>query len=113
LQVEGLQDRGWVYEQAVRTWAETDLGAASEWAADLPEGEERDQAAAGLIEIAKFAEPDSAFEWGQAIADPEARREALASVFRTWQAIDEDRALEAYESLAEEDREPLKKLFEP
>ena len=61
-------------------WASQDEAAASAWVDSLPPGENRDQAAAGLVRVLAPADPQSAWEWALSIQSPWSRTEALGEV---------------------------------
>jgi hypothetical protein len=90
----------YVLETALRSWAGTDLTAASAWLAAQPPGKERDGAIWGFNEVARVAEPDSALQWAMTISEPQQREQAVLRTLQSWRTLDPSAAAVALEGLA-------------
>jgi hypothetical protein len=105
----------YVLETALRSWAGTDLTAASAWLAAQPTGKERDAAIRGFNEVARVAEPDSALQWAMSISEPQQREQAVLGTLHAWRTIDPSAAAVALDGLAlpEEKKTALAKQLFP
>ncbi len=88
-------DQPELYNAISRSWANSDSYGNSEWVASLPEGPNRDQAAAGLIPQLAAREPQSAMAWTRSIQDPAVQEASYTSLFQTWSRRDKAAALQA------------------
>jgi len=66
------------------SWAVYDDGAASAWAAGLPEGPLRDGAAQGLVHAIASADPESAWQWAASMSSRYQAAEAYRDLARWW-----------------------------
>jgi hypothetical protein len=105
----------YVLETALRSWAGTDLTAASAWLAAQPPGKERDGAIWGFNEVARVAEPDSALQWAMSISEPQQREQAVLRTLHSWRTLDPSAAAVALDGLAlpEEKKTALAKQLFP
>lgn len=70
-------------ESFTRGWAAADAAAASVWARELPPGELRDGAAAGLAHSASLTDPAGAFAWAVEVTAPDVRQHVLRTVIES------------------------------
>jgi hypothetical protein len=66
------------------SWAVYDDGAASAWAAGLPEGPLRDGAAQGLVHAIASADPESAWQWAASMSNRYQAAKAYRDLARWW-----------------------------
>lgn len=70
-------------ESFTRGWAAADAAAASVWARELPPGDLRDGAAAGLAHSAARTDPAGAFAWAVEVTAPDMRQRVLRTVIES------------------------------
>jgi hypothetical protein len=111
----GEASAAYVLEKALRSWAGTDLTAASAWLAAQPPGTERDGAIQGFNEVARVAEPSSALQWAMTISEPQQREQAVLRTLQSWRTIDPSAAAGALDRLVlpEEKKAALAKQLFP
>lgn len=64
--------------QLIRSWVDQDSVAASEWIAEMEEGEMRDAAVRALATVVGADEPGAARQWAETISDKDQRATVLA-----------------------------------
>ena len=110
----GENSASFVLKEALRSWAGTDLTAASAWLTEQPSGKVRDGAIQGFNEVAAVAEPDSALQWAMSISEPFHREQAVSQALQRWKSSDPKAAEAALNVLPlPEDRKAVlaKQLF--
>lgn len=98
-QARPAHERDTFYRWISQTWASLDAYANSEWVSSLPQGTNRDHAAAALAEQLTFVEPSSAVAWAGSIQNPDLRRMTLLITFGKWGGSDAPAARQALETL--------------
>jgi hypothetical protein len=69
---------------SVGVWAGRDPVGAALWVDTLPQGAQRDRAAAALATHVVYHFPEEAMIWAQNVADADRRRQTLGSCFGSW-----------------------------
>ena len=69
---------------SVGVWAGRESIGAAQWVDALPQGAQRDRAAAALATHVVYHFPEEAMIWAQNVADPDRRRQALVHCFGSW-----------------------------
>jgi hypothetical protein len=111
--IAGLPDNNGLLAagKVAAVWAGQDESATSEWVASLPPGENRDQAASGLVRVLAPADPESAWEWALSIQSPWSRAEALGEVARALGEPEPETLTEDRKDAAGAIIGPLRELF--
>ncbi|MDF1862683.1 MAG: hypothetical protein P1U87_20875 [Verrucomicrobiales bacterium] len=76
--------QGFAIRAAVRSWAETDVGAATRYIEDLDDGYLQSHAIDGLIGEIWKTNPQESVTWALAMTDAELRQNTLVKLALTW-----------------------------
>ncbi len=101
-----------ILENALRSWAATDLHAASAWLSEQPRGGELDGGITGILGAMRITEPDAAIQWAAAISEPESRIEQFSIILNEQALAWAQQTLEQLE-LGADEREQLAKVIQP
>ena len=88
----------WVFDSLTRTWANENSLAASEWVRALPNGNDRDAAIRGLVQVLAEPDPESAAIWLQAIQDRDTAKRAIEDAEKYLTSAGKQRFHQARES---------------